>query len=97
MTPTLTEQLIAGAYARDVLRDAENMMQRIAQWDLMFEEEKAREFEKGAFSPFFEVPGFEPRWCESCQDETHFDFREDPEGACGKCGAWDGQSTKEAA
>jgi hypothetical protein len=94
---TLTEQDERGVYARAALEDAENVMQRIAQWDLMFEEEKAREFNKGTASPFFEVPGFAPRWCAACQNETHFDYREDPEGACGKCGAWDGQNMKEAA
>jgi hypothetical protein len=94
---TLTEQAITGTYAKDALREAENMMQRIAQWDLMFPEERAREYAKGAFSVFFEVPGFEPRWCGACQAETHFDFRDDPEGACGVCGAWDGQQMKGAA
>lgn len=88
---TLTEQDERGIYAREALREAENMMQRIAQWDLLFPEERAREYAKGAHSVFFEVPGFELRWCANCRADTHFDYREDPEGACGECGAWDGQ------
>lgn len=91
------EQRIHGIYAADVLRDAENMMTRIAQWDLLSADEREREFRKGTASRFFEVPGFQPRMCHNCNYEQWFDYREDPEGACMVCGAWDGQKEVDAA
>ena len=88
---SLAAQVAHGMYAREALRDAANMMTLFAQWDTLHAPEKAREYDKGTQSRFFFVPGFQPRYCGACNAETHFDYRDDPEGACGDCGAWDGR------
>jgi hypothetical protein len=95
MIPTLTRQVEAAAPAIEALRDAEHMIARLNIWDAMFPEEKEAEFNKGAASAFFEVPGFQPRWCANCAHDQWFDYRDDPEGACMTCGAWDGQKQSE--
>jgi hypothetical protein len=97
MIEPLDAQRVHGIYAASELREAENMMRRIAQWDTFDAMTKEHEFAKGTESKFFEVPGFQPRWCHNCNRDEWFDYREDPEGACMTCGAWDGQIMKEAA
>lgn len=96
MIDSLADQLVHGTYARQALVDAENMMARIARWDLLFDEERARERAKGAESVFWEVPGFEPRYCAECRDYTYHDYREDGEGECETCIARENEM-KEAA
>ncbi|MFT4258014.1 hypothetical protein [Microbacterium sp.] len=85
---SLTDQVMHGIYARDALRDSENMMARIAQWDTLRPAEKWAEFDKGSSSRFFDVPGFTPAWCDSCKSEVHPDYRNDPEGECPFCHTW---------
>lgn len=87
MIPPLPAQVVAGQYASAALRDAQNMMSLIAQWDLLRYSEKLRESAKGQASRFHEVPGFEPSFCGPCQDWTLLDFTDDPEGACYVCGS----------
>ena len=97
MFEPLTHQVAHGQYAAAELRAADNMMSTIAQWDLLRYSEKMHEWEKGARSRFSQVPGFEPRWCGVCLEETFPDYRNDPEGECPVCGAWGGQSQPTAA
>lgn len=90
MTPTiepLTHQVAHGQYALAALRDAENMMSLIAQWDSLPYSMKLAESDKGTASRFSQVPGFELHWCDECHSEVLLDYRDDPEGACMVCEA----------
>lgn len=84
----LTAQVAHGQYALAALRDAENMMSLITQWDSLPYSMKLNEADKGQRSRFAEVPGFEPVWCASCVSEVLLDYRQDPEGQCMVCGEW---------
>lgn len=84
---SLSAQVASGQYAAAELRAAENMMSLIQQWDFLRYSEQLRESAKGRASRFRDVPGFDPLWCAPCQDYTLFDYTQDPEGACGVCGA----------
>ncbi|WP_406245841.1 hypothetical protein ACI7YT_12435 [Microbacterium sp. M] len=88
--PSLSDQVVSGQYAAASLRDAENMMSLIAQWDSLRYSEKLAEidrFEAGGRSRFSEVPGFGLSWCGACVSEVLLDYSEDPEGSCMVCGA----------
>lgn len=87
MIEPLTAQMAAGQYAASELREGENMMALIAQWDTLRYSEKLRESALGEKSRFREVPGFTPVWCGICVAEVLLDYTEDPEGACMSCGA----------
>lgn len=86
--PPLNEQVISGQYAAAELRDAQNMMSLIEQWDNLPYALKLAESDKGTRSQFYSVPGFEPVWCDECASEVLLDYTEDPEGTCMVCGTW---------
>ena len=82
MIEPLAAQIASGQYAASELREAENMMSLLAQWDSLRPSEKARESDKGSASRFAFVPGFQPAWCGVCLEEVFPDYRDDPDGHC---------------
>lgn len=82
MIEPLTLQAARGQRAAEDLRDAENLMSRLAAWDLLRTQEKVAEHAKGAQSRFYGIPGFEPSWCQDCQSEVFLDYTQEPDGDC---------------
>lgn len=82
MIEPLTLQMARGKRAAADLQAAENMMARMAAWDLLREQEKVAEYAKGHQSRYADVPGFEPVHCVQCQLDIFPDFTKDPEGLC---------------
>ena len=82
----LFEQVVAGQYAASELREARTMIALIEQWDSLPAAQKSAEWDKHQSpqtpSRFAEVPGFDPVFCLSCQNDVFPDFREDPDGEC---------------
>lgn len=85
--PTLKEQQQLGLQATLILREAQDMMNLIAEWDALRYSQKLAESDKGSASRFFHVPGFELVWCGACVSDVLLDYRDDPEGACMVCEA----------
>lgn len=85
MIEPLSLQVARGQRAAADLRDAQNLMSRMAAWDRLTGAEKSHEYDNwasGLGSRFADVPGFEPVACVHCQLDVFADYTADPEGAC---------------
>ncbi|MBT2484810.1 MULTISPECIES: hypothetical protein [unclassified Microbacterium] len=82
MIEPLNLQVARGQRAAADLRDAENMMRRMAAWDQLLAQEKAAEYEKGKESRYADLPDFAPVFCVDCRDDVFPDFTKEPDGAC---------------
>jgi hypothetical protein len=82
MIEPLTLMAARGQRAAADIRDGENLMRRMAAWDLLNAHEKGREYAKGSSSRYADIPGFEPVHCVQCSLDVHPDFTGDPEGLC---------------